>query len=351
MKTKKKADITLKQKILLVFIGIFLALVFLEVFLRVGGFILSSYQRAHNKEGLDTDYRILCLGESTTALGGKYSWPAQLEVILNNRSSKIKFKVFNEGIPDTNTAFILSRLEQNIKQYKPNITITMMGINDRAMIYNLKDKKIPFLEDFKSYKLIKMLINLFKNKIKGIKEEENNLFEMGVKYYEEGKIKEGEEIFKYVIENNKDIRTDGPYAYLEEIYYKGILSEKDVKKIFNKKGFYLYKESNINTKNITRYNYNLIHQKIEKKGIGHIAMQYPTLNINELKDIFKGNKDIILVSNEGNFKKALLEGGYWDYFTDNFGVSFGHCTPKGNRLIAENVADAILKEFGIEEGK
>jgi len=27
-----------------------------------------------------------------------------------------------------------------------------------------------------------------------------------------------------------------------------------------------------------------------------------------------------------------------------FGGDFGHCTPKGNRLLATNIADVILKE-------
>ncbi len=79
-------------------------------------------------------------------------------------------------------------------------------------------------------------------------------------------------------------------------------------------------------------------------------MQYPILDINELKKMFEGNNNIIFVSNEENFKKALETGKYDDYFIDSFAGDFGHCTPKGNKLIAENVADAILKELGIGKG-
>lgn len=43
------------------------------------------------------------------------------------------------------------------------------------------------------------------------------------------------------------------------------------------------------------------------------------------------------------FNKA----SYKEYFGDMFAGDFGHCTKKGNRLLAENIANVILKEvFG-----
>ena len=36
---------------------------------------------------------------------------------------------------------------------------------------------------------------------------------------------------------------------------------------------------------------------------------------------------------------------YSKYFSDTFANDFGHCTREGNRLIAENLADTILKNF------
>ena len=44
------------------------------------------------------------------------------------------------------------------------------------------------------------------------------------------------------------------------------------------------------------------------------------------------------------FKEALEKGDFKDYFKDMFGGDFGHCTEKGNRLLAESIAEAILKE-------
>ena len=74
-------------------------------------------------------------------------------------------------------------------------------------------------------------------------------------------------------------------------------------------------------------------------------MQYPTMDVEEIKQMFNGDEDIIFVSNEENFKEALEKGKYEDYFVDNFGGTFGHATSKGNRLIAENVANVILNKY------
>lgn len=60
--------------------------------------------------------------------------------------------------------------------------------------------------------------------------------------------------------------------------------------------------------------------------------------------MFGDTQDIIFVDNEKIFKQAVKKSSYDEYFTDNFAVDFGHCTPKGNRLLAENIANVILRE-------
>ena len=59
--------------------------------------------------------------------------------------------------------------------------------------------------------------------------------------------------------------------------------------------------------------------------------------------IFPSDSDIVFVDNERTFKEAVLKDGYDAYFTDHFGGDFGHCTAKGNKLIVDNVAQAILR--------
>jgi hypothetical protein len=61
--------------------------------------------------------------------------------------------------------------------------------------------------------------------------------------------------------------------------------------------------------------------------------------------LFQSTQGIIFVDNEGIFKEALRAGQYRDYFRDNFGGEFGHATAKGNRLLAKNIADVVLREY------
>ena len=118
----------IKHKIGLIVFGIFLTLIILEIELSATGFVLYSLQREGNNIAEDkNEYRILSLGESTTAdlFNGESSWPTELERILNNRSSVIKFEVFNEGISGTTSPRILNELEKNLHKYKPGMIIVM----------------------------------------------------------------------------------------------------------------------------------------------------------------------------------------------------------------------------------
>ena len=105
-----QTKIPLGQKIALIIFGLFLCLALLEIGLRIGGFVFLSLQEHRNRIALKQKgaYRIMCLGESTTAIGGEDSYPSQLEEILNERNIGIRFSVINKGIPGANTTAILS---------------------------------------------------------------------------------------------------------------------------------------------------------------------------------------------------------------------------------------------------
>lgn len=131
-KEKKKAKTTLSQKIFLLFFGLGVTLVLLETGLRLSGVVFYAIQDRSNRVSLKQggEYRIMCLGESTTALGGVDSYPSQLEEILNARSPKIRFSVINKGRPHSTTGTILSRLDMDLEKYHPQMVVVMMGIND-----------------------------------------------------------------------------------------------------------------------------------------------------------------------------------------------------------------------------
>jgi len=95
---------------------------------------------------------------------------------------------------------------------------------------------------------------------------------------------------------------------------------------------------------ITVNNYHKLNMKLKKKKIKLVCVQYPTLSIVSLKKIFDFNDNVIFVNNERSFKEAIARDGFKDYFTDMFAGSFGHCTLKGNRLLAQNIANVILKD-------
>jgi hypothetical protein len=71
-------------------------------------------------------------------------------------------------------------------------------------------------------------------------------------------------------------------------------------------------------------------------------VQYPVRSVEPLKKMV--GEDAAFVDNEKVFKDALKKANYDEYFSDLFGGDFGHCTPKGNRLLAQQVASVILKE-------
>jgi len=98
---------------------------------------------------------------------------------------------------------------------------------------------------------------------------------------------------------------------------------------------------------LTVYNYKEIKRILDKKKIRLVCVQYPLRPIAPLKKIFADEQNIIFVDNERIFREALINTSYKAYFRDMFAGDFGHCTDIGNRLLAKNIADVILKEvFG-----
>lgn len=152
------AQTTFAQKIGLFFFSLGVTLLILEAVLRLGGWVFLSLQEGKNRQNLSVngEYRILCLGESTTALGGDNSYPRQLERILNSRQNKIKFKVINKGVPSTTTDQILSRVGNYFTEYQPQMVVAMMGINDpqnRAQ-WTWRDKMSRYSKAFKLFDMI-----------------------------------------------------------------------------------------------------------------------------------------------------------------------------------------------------
>jgi tetratricopeptide (TPR) repeat protein len=95
----------------------------------------------------------------------------------------------------------------------------------------------------------------------------------------------------------------------------------------------------------TRENYLRLKALAGKRGARLVCVQYPMRSAALLRALFDGEdgRDVVFVDNEGSFREAVKRDGYEAYFMDRFAGDFGHCTPKGDRLLAENIAKAILQ--------
>jgi len=182
-----KSRITILQNTVLLIGSLFFAAVMLEIGLRLTGAFLLYLQEHRNIISLSEkgEYRILCLGESTTASGGEYSYPSQLEEILNKKIG-LKASVINKGISGTDTSFIASHLEENINKYMPDMVITMMGINDYSanVPYHSMEGNIryPFLYSLRICKLVQSIsINMAVKLKKANKQESWPFNESGSK--------------------------------------------------------------------------------------------------------------------------------------------------------------------------
>jgi len=446
--------ILLRQKITLIICGLLLGLVLLETGLRLGGFVYLSWQEHNNRLSLKQKgaYRILCLGESTTALWGEDSYPNQLEEILNQRNTKIRFSVINKGMPGINTEGIVLLLKDNLDEYAPDIVITMMGINDdwstTAPFDYTPTKNIALFKSFRIYKLARMLALNILNKAKKmgiwgaggkeatLKEYWTNAqlgysynnhgepdkakevlkrcvqlnpknvcayIELGWSYWSEAKYDKAEEILKEAAEVNPEnvrvyinfgliYKEQGKFDKAEEMFKKSLKIDPksewacaSLMRLYREQGKQdelrkmLRENIQLNSQGngaptmlacyynelgdsqlaeryfretdrpdfynpVTCHNYEKLKEIVTERGIKLVCVQYPVCSVEPLKRVFRDQRGIIFIDNEKVFKEALKKSSYSEYFTDMFGGEFGHCTRKGNRLLAENIADAILRE-------
>ena len=94
---------------------------------------------------------------------------------------------------------------------------------------------------------------------------------------------------------------------------------------------------------ITLKNYQKLAQICKLKNIKLVVMQYPMRPVEPLKEILATYPNISFVSNEKIFKEILKTKKTDEIFIDLFAGDFGHCTDLGNQMIADNLADTLVK--------
>ena len=470
---------TSMRKIGLIILGLFLGVLILEAGLRLAGLSYLTWQDYQNSRALKKEdkgeYRILCLGESTTALGGEDAYPRQLERILIRRLPERKFSVINKGLPGADTSLIISELEHYLAKYDPDMIIAMMGINDDdAESYLLLKNRFhsfkALIKGSRVYKLFKVLSarlcsrEAFKKmymargnsylelqdyekarlmfqevlrmepgqaagyiglgrcyyeqgqplqakeaflnaRIKG-RAKEDDYVELGWSYYDlednltaESMFKQAielrpeyyhlyadagqfyqaikaypqaEDMFKKAVSLKGDPKDNWPYSafgwhYLERNMYRqaeemfqkalevhpsdlsvyrdwGLLKQAEgeysqAREYFAKAKFFMEE-----SRSKTLKNYQRLKEMAHRRGVKLVCMQYPLRSLEDLRRMFGAEDKITFVDNEDIFREALKQVSFDDYFTDRFAGDFGHCTVKGNTLLAENVAEVLIKE-------
>ena len=154
-----RSSVPFKAKISIILFECLLLFILLEVLLRLGGFIMLSLQEYRNKQSIrhNGTYRIMCLGDSTTA----NQYPPFLERILNQRNTGVRFSIINKGLGHMTTSTILAELESNLDTYYPAMVMTMMGANDMGPYIPHEaiaaSRTAGFLKSLRTYKLVRLL--------------------------------------------------------------------------------------------------------------------------------------------------------------------------------------------------
>jgi hypothetical protein len=93
----------------------------------------------------------------------------------------------------------------------------------------------------------------------------------------------------------------------------------------------------------TTRNYRELKRRLDHRHIGLVAVQYPARSVEPLKKILGDPADVVFVSNEETFQEATRTMPVKEVYRDLFAGLFGHLTPYGNQLLAQNVADGVMK--------
>jgi lysophospholipase L1-like esterase len=86
------------------------------------------------------EFRILCLGESTTDASYTNNYPGQLQQLLNHRYPRLKIRVVNRGVSGYTSGQILKKLPVWLQTVRPQLVISMIGINDKFYANTLSSR-------------------------------------------------------------------------------------------------------------------------------------------------------------------------------------------------------------------
>lgn len=132
----------LRKRLIVFSIGLLLCLLILEFSLRVVGVYYVSRSETDKTVDPDAQVVVLSIGDSVTfGIGAPQgmSYPEQLERLLNDAGDGRKYIVINRGRPAQNSAQLLTRLENQLKQFKPDIVTILIGAQNQANYFGFQE--------------------------------------------------------------------------------------------------------------------------------------------------------------------------------------------------------------------
>lgn len=282
------------KKLLFYLVLFILLLLCLELIMNLGGYFYSYiHSNMGNPEIEEDAFRILFLGESTTAGAGAgvglgNAYPAQVEKILQQNFTTKNVKSYNKGISTIETTAILRNLDRLMIKYKPHLVVIMAGVNDNfipdELSFNFKLK--IFLSKIRIYRLIMSIKDIPKIELESkylLDLGEGDFRYVGGRPYDH-KLKSFNPSSQVVL--NLDTMVQTVHSYSSEIWFAGYLQPDAQEKV------------------------NPVLQKIaEENNITYVG-DYPKVDVEINNSLFSG----------------------W------------HPSAEGHKIIAEKIAEKIIQE-------
>jgi len=264
------------------------------------------------------DYTIVAIGESTTdprpSFNANRDWPSLLEKKLNTlKFSNKKFKVINLGLSAVNSHYYVQNFDR-IKEYHPQLIISMIGINDREMIID-KNEKTSLLSFFSKTKIAQSLYWFHQY----YKSEKLKNEKLKAQYFQSKRAILQEEFFDYLAtipshhldylddfqfkQSTKDLFKDYEFEewitfdIMAEVLGKISLS-KGQKGVFQTHHEYLLNEENF-------YKTASIYFIKKLISFDHVGLESPWI-FTQLVEVAKSDFDFILNFYQSNYEKIYL---------------------------------------------
>jgi hypothetical protein len=275
---------------------------------------------------------IIVLGESTSYIGGKYSYPNILQSQLNDAYPNI-FRIINLSVPAITTTQFKYSIDNYIRLYKPQLALLMIGINDQTHLskLNMEDESFEDINGFYfEFKLLKLVKNIYLMKGKRLfKQDMKHSIIQGIdelKSQKEFTIFDKRSISKsYQLQDyNEVLKVYNKYEIKElnarafEMYFDSLLQTHSLKEIIRK--LKLHTEFNLSIGTIFRLIHmsegvayknhntvisllNIMHEKTSNKEILNEALRYIlegylfyTEQEFKIDDLKKSNKTKLIIN-------------------------------------------------------